>query len=83
MMQEQHLRVFKYNPKLLKSTCTFITNNFCLLFYVNEIVMLVSYTVDNIHAIYIASVIFLCMVVLKTPIDAQSNITGLTVLYSL
>ena len=41
------------------------------------------FTVDRKHAIYVTSVIFHCMVRLETPIDAQRNITVLTVVYSL
>jgi hypothetical protein len=40
------------------------------------------YTVDNIHAVYITTVILLCMVGLVTPIDTHSNITVLTTVYS-
>jgi len=36
------------------------------------------YAVDNICAIYITSVIFLCMVGFEIPINAQSNITVVT-----
>jgi len=41
------------------------------------------YTVDNVHAIYITSQIFPCMVGFETHINAQSNITVFTVVYSL
>jgi len=41
------------------------------------------YTANNIHEIYITTVILLCMVGIVTPIDTHSNITVLTTVYSL
>lgn len=41
------------------------------------------YIIDNIHAFYITSVIFPGMVGLDTPVDAQSKITVLTLVYRL
>jgi hypothetical protein len=54
----------------------FISNNFFIfLFYVNKTSSgSFLHTVVRIHAICIISVIFLCMVGLETPIDAQRNL---------
>jgi len=41
------------------------------------------HNVDRLHAIYITSVFVLCMVGVETPIDAQRNVTVLTIAYSL
>jgi hypothetical protein len=41
------------------------------------------YIIDNIHAFYITSVIIPCVVGFDTPVDAQSKITVLTLVYRL
>jgi len=52
----------------LKNACIFISNNFCIIVYVNKTWNgNFLYTADNIHAIYITSVIFPCTVGLETP----------------
>ena len=79
-MQEQYLLVFKFHSRMLKMYSDFSV----FLLYVNETWYgSLLYTVDNMHAIYITSVVFPCMVGLKTPIDAQSNTTVLTIVHSL
>jgi hypothetical protein len=61
----------------------FLSQFLYILFYVNETWNgSFLHTVDRIHAIHINSVIVLCLVGLEIPIDAQRNITDLTIAYS-
>jgi hypothetical protein len=70
------------NTEILPALFTQITSVF--FFYVNETSDgSFLYILRNVHAIYLTSVVFPCVVGLETPIDAQSNITVLTVAYSL
>jgi hypothetical protein len=83
-MREQYLREFKFQSRTLKIDFFYLTYLPDFLLYVNETWYgSFLYIADNMHAIYITSVVFPCMVGLKTPIDAQSNITILTVVHSL
>jgi hypothetical protein len=69
MMQEQYLRVLRFYSNMLLQPAFWseITSVFFVLY--------VSETWNGIYACYITSIIFPCMVHLKIPINAQSNIT--------